>query len=114
MLIQTASAWWLAAALAAPAAQPPAYNQPKARRHFVSVSVERQFVQPFGFDKHPLSDLLGQPVDEVHLESFQYRTRDERTLVNVIEYEKRTTAIGATVEPVAPTSFSGSTISANS
>jgi hypothetical protein len=99
MLIQTASAWWLAAAIAAPAAQPQAYNQPKARRHFVSVSVERQFVQPYGFGTHPLSELLGQPVDDVHLESFQYRTRDQGTLVNVIEYQKRTTAVGATIYP---------------
>ena len=37
----------------------------------------------------------GQPVDEVHLETFQYRTRDQLTTVNVLEYGKRATAIGA-------------------
>jgi hypothetical protein len=100
MLIQTASALWLVAALAAPdTTQAPAYRAQKARRHFVSVSFERQFVQPYAFGKHPLSELLGQPVDEVHLETFQYRTRDERTTVNVLEYGKRATAIGATVYP---------------
>ena len=56
-------------------------------------------MQPYGFAKHPLEELLGQPVDEVHLETFQYRTRDQQTLVNVLEYGKRATAIGATVYP---------------
>lgn len=107
MLIQTVSAVWLVAALAVP--EPPAlskiegrpqpYRAPKARRHFISVSVDKQFVQPYSFGKHPLEDLLGQPVDEVRLESFQYRTRDGKTLVNVLEYGKRATGIGATVYP---------------
>ena len=100
MLIQTLSAMWFAAALtAADPAQPPAYGQARARRHFISVSYERQFVQPYAFGKHPLAELLGQPVDEVHLETFQYRSRDQRTLVNVLEYGKRGTAVGATVYP---------------
>jgi len=91
---------WLAAALtAADPAQSPAYGQAKARRHFISVSYEGQFVQPHGFAKHPLAELLGQPVDEVHLETFQYRSRDQRTLVNVLEYGKRANAVGATVYP---------------
>jgi len=91
----------LVAALAAPdeAAQSQTYRAPKARRHFVSVTYETQFVHPYGFDKHPLSELLGQPVDEVHLESYQYRTRDQQTVVNVVEFGKRATAIGATVYP---------------
>jgi hypothetical protein len=91
---------WLVAALATPdVAQAPAYRAAKARRHFISVSFERQFVQPYGFAKHPLAELLGQPVDEVPLETFQYRTRDQLTTVNVLEYGKRATAIGATVYP---------------
>ena len=100
MLIQTASALWLVAALAAPeraAAQ--TYREPKARRHFISVSYERQYVQPYGFASHPLAELLGQDVNEVHLETFQYRTEDGATLVNVLEYGKRAAAIGATVYP---------------
>jgi len=100
MLIQTVPALWLVAALAAPQSTPPqVYSAPKARRHFISVSVETQYVHPYSFDKHPLADLLGQPVDEVHLESFQYVSRDKQTLVNVLEYGKRATAIGATVYP---------------
>jgi hypothetical protein len=108
MLIQTVSALWLVAALAAPApapapsrveGQPQPYSKPKARRHFISVTLETQFVQAYSFGKHPLEDLLGQPVDEVHLETFQYRSRDQKTLVNVLEYGKRASAIGATVYP---------------
>lgn len=101
MLIQTVSAACLVAALAAPGrAEPQSYQTPKARRHFISLTLDRQFVQPYSFNKHPLSELLGQPVDEVHLASFQYRTRDQQTLVNVLEYGKRATGIGATVYPL--------------
>ena len=100
MLIQTASALWLVATLAAPDAAPrQTYREPKARKHFISLSYETQFVQPFGFAKHPLEELLGQQVSEVHLETFQYRTEDGQTLVNVLEYGKRATAVGATVYP---------------
>jgi hypothetical protein len=100
MLIQTVSAVWLAAALAAPPSpQAQVYRAAKARRHFISVSVDRQSIQPYSFGRHPLQDLLGQPVDEVHLESFQYRTRDQHTRVNVLEYGTRGSAIGATVYP---------------
>jgi hypothetical protein len=101
MLIQTVSAVCLVAALAASkeAAHSQTYRAPKARKHFISVTFDKQFVEPYGFGKHPLPALLGQPVDEVFLESFQYRTRDQSTLVNVVEFGKRATAIGATVYP---------------
>lgn len=78
-------------------AQP--YQAAKARRHFISVTFDRQFVQPYSFRKHPLEELLGQEVDEVHFESFQYRTVDGRTTATVVEYGDDATAIGATVYP---------------
>jgi len=101
MLIQTASTLWLVASLATPpaASQAQPYTPAKARRHFISITFDKQFIQPYGFGNHPLKELLGQPVDEVHLETFQYRTRDGKTTVNVLEYGKRATAIGATVYP---------------
>jgi hypothetical protein len=102
MLIQTASALLLTAALAT-AATPAAaqsYEPAKARRHFVSIFYGTQFVQPMGFANHPLEELLGQEVHEVHLESFQYRTEDGQTLVNVLEYGKRGTELGVTVYPL--------------
>jgi len=109
MLIQTLSAMCLVAALAGPeqapalsaaeGLQPQTYQAPKARRHFISITFDKQFVQPYSFAKHPLEELLGQPVEEVFLQSFDYRTRDQQTLINVVEYGKRATAIGATVYP---------------
>ena len=82
-----------------PPRQSPSYRAAKARRHFISITVDTRYIQPYGFAKHPLEELLGQPVDEVHLESFQYRTRDQQTLVNVLEYGKRGTGVGVTVYP---------------
>jgi hypothetical protein len=100
MLIQTVAAAALLAVLSVGSpAQAQTYQEEKARRHFISISFEKQYVQPQGFAKHPLEELLGQPVDEVRLEDFQYRTRDQQTLVNVLEYGKHATAIGATVYP---------------
>ncbi|HZD62642.1 MAG TPA: hypothetical protein VE200_07590, partial [Xanthobacteraceae bacterium] len=100
MLIQTLAALSVAAALTAP---PPAaaqvYAAKKARRHFVSVTFEQQYVQPYGFAKHPLEELLGQPVREVHLQPFQYQTRDELTQVYVREYGKRAGGVGVTIYP---------------
>jgi len=116
MLIQTASALWVAAFLATPCSKPgratcaepnrvaetaqtQVYRPKKARRHFISVSYEQQYVQPYSFRTHPLEDLLGQPVDEVHLQSFHYQTRDKQTLVTVNEFGNHGQAIGATIYP---------------
>jgi hypothetical protein len=100
MLIQSASALCLAASLAAPAPQARPYQAPKPRRHFITIYAERQFVQATGFDKHPLEELLGQDVNEVHLQSYQYRTKDNQTLITVNDFGRRATAIGVTVYPL--------------
>jgi len=99
MLIQSASALCVVAALASPAAQARPYQAQKARRHFVTIYAERQFVQGTAFSKHPLEELLGQEVNEVHLQSYQYRTKDNQTLVTVDEFGRRATAVGAVVYP---------------
>jgi len=99
MLIQTASTLCLVAALAAPVPQARPYQAQKARRHFITIYAERQFVQGSGFSKHPLEDLLGQEVNEVHLQSYQYRTKDNQTLITVNEFGRRATAVGAVVYP---------------
>ena len=108
MLIQTASALCLAASLAAPAPQARPYQPQKARRHFITIYAERQFVQGSGFEKHPLEELLGREVNEVHLQSYQYRTKDDQTLITVDEFGRRATAIGATIYPFG--SSSGATL----
>src|SRR5207302_406685 len=90
----------LAASLTAPPqTQARPYHAAKARRHFVTLYAERQFVQGTGFEKHPLEELLGQEVNEVHLQTFQYRTKDNQTLITVNEFGRRATAIGAVVYP---------------
>jgi hypothetical protein len=61
---------------------------------------ERQFVQAFGFDKHPLRDLLGQQVNEVHLQPYQYITKDNQTQITVNEFGRRATAVGVIVYPL--------------
>jgi hypothetical protein len=108
MLIQTVAALWAAGALAAPAPQAQAYTPKKARKHFVSLTIDRQFVQPTGFADHPLAELLGQPVSEVHLQSYQYQTKDGLTHATVLEYGDRASGIGLTVYPFG--SSSGATL----
>lgn len=101
MLLQCATAGWLIAALSSPApAQPSSYHARKARRHFVSVSYDWQYTQPMAFRQHPLEDILGQPVDEVHLETFHYRTHDGQTLIRVPEFGNRGQGVGVTVYPL--------------
>jgi hypothetical protein len=100
MLFQTLSAAWLVAAMttAAPL-QPTSYTPARARRHFISVSYDWQYTHAMSFAKHPLEDLLGQRVNEVHLETFQYRTADGQTLVNVLEFQHPGNGVGVTVYP---------------
>jgi len=108
MSIQTAALLWVAATLSAPLPHAGQYQPATARRHFVSVYLDRQWVQANWFEKHPLEELLGQEVNEVHLESFQYRTHDNLTLVTVREFGHGATGIGATIYPFG--SASGATL----
>lgn len=99
MLVQSVAALALVAATALPAsAQSGVYQPRKARRHFVSFSYDWQYIHGYGFDKS-LGDLLGQPVSEVHLEAFQYQTRDEKTRATVNEFSHDGQGIGVTLFP---------------
>jgi len=99
MLFQTASVASLAVALLSPPVQHSTYNGQKARKHFVTITYDWQYTHPLSFNHHPLEDLLGQPVREVHLETFDYRTEDGSTTVDVQEFSHRNNAIGATIYP---------------
>jgi hypothetical protein len=100
MLIQTLAALGVACAIATPAAAQSQIYQPKtARRHFISITFDRQFVQPYSFANHPLEELLGQKVNEVHLQDYQYETQDGKTRATVLEYGKGAGGFGATVYP---------------
>lgn len=106
MLVQTASALCLAAALAAHS--PASRSSAKARRHFVSVDYGWQYIQPTAFADHPLAQILGQEVDEVHLQTYQYRTHDQQTLIDVLQYDHEGAGLGATLYPFG--SSSGATL----
>jgi hypothetical protein len=100
MSIQTLGVLALALAIAAPAAaQTQVYQPKKARKHFISLTLDRQFVQPYSFAAHPLEELLGQRVNEVHFQDHQYETQDGKTKVFVQEYGRRASGFGATVYP---------------
>jgi len=101
MLFQTAFMVSLTATLLAPApVQHSTYQGQKARRHFVSLSYDWQYIHPLAFHHHPLEDLLGQPVSEVHLEAADYRTADGLTTVTVQEFTHRGQGVGLTVYPL--------------
>lgn len=90
---------WLVASLSAPApSQAAVYKPQKARRHFVSVSYDWQYTHSMGFRTHPLEDLLGQSVDEVHLQTYDYRTTDG-ILIDVLDFTNHGQGLGLTVYP---------------
>lgn len=70
------------------------------RRQFVTISIDVQQHQPLHFKQYPLEQLVGQPLSEVQdpLDPINYRASDG-TSVDVLEYRKRTKAIGITVYP---------------
>lgn len=75
------------------------YSAPKARRHFITLSYDWLYSQPLHFDDHPLEDLVGRDVAAAQFERFDYRTRDEAILIDVLEFSRRTRGVGVTVYP---------------
>jgi hypothetical protein len=76
-------------------------HQPaNARRHFISVSVDTLHTQPLHFAEHPLTDLLGKAVASTQGEDFEYRTRDDSTSIDVIEFSRRQRAFGVSLYPL--------------
>jgi hypothetical protein len=76
------------------------YAAPKARRHFVTVSYDFLYNQPLHFATHPLEDLVGRDVAAAQFEQFDYRTRDEAILIDVLEFKRRTRGAGITLYPI--------------
>ena len=90
----------LALCLAAPQLSAQTYEAPKPRRHFITVSLDSIYTEPLHFADHPLSDLLGKDVASTQGQDYEYRTRDEATLINVVEFSRRHRAIGVTLYPL--------------
>jgi len=75
------------------------YQTRKARRHFVSLSLDSLYTQPLHFAEHPLSDLLGRAVASSQNQAYEYHTRDDQTLIDVIEFSRRQQGVGISVFP---------------
>ena len=85
--------------LAAASAEAQTYQEPKARRHFVTLSLDFLYSQPLHFDDHPLEDLVGRDVGAAQFANYDYRTRDDAILIDVLEFKRRTRGGGITVYP---------------
>jgi len=89
-----------AALVATASAEAQTYSAAKPRRHFVTVTTDFLYNQPLHFDHHPLEDLIGRDVAAAQFERFDYRTRDEAILIDVLEFRRRTRGVGLTVYPL--------------
>jgi hypothetical protein len=76
------------------------YEAAKPRRHFVTVSYDSSYTQPLRFGDHPLSDLLGEDVASTQGEVYEYRTRDEDTLIDIIEFSRRARGVSVSLYPL--------------
>ena len=88
----------LFAALAAPAAAQS--SGPSARRHFISLSYDWHYTQPLHFAKFPLEDFLGVDVATAQGQSYEYRTRNDATLIDVVEFSHRQQGLSVTLYPL--------------
>jgi hypothetical protein len=82
---------------AAPSVQ--AQNAPQPRRQFVTVSLDNFHTEPLHFGSWPVEQLVGREVAEAQRQSYEYRSRDERTTIDVLEYKRRGRGVGLTVYP---------------
>ena len=99
LLRRTTIAAILAAFFCAAPAAAQTYSVRKARRHFVTVSTDWLNTQPLHFLEHPLQDLVGREVAAAQFEDYEYRTRDEAILIDVLEFTRRGRGLGITLYP---------------
>lgn len=84
----------------APPVMAQSYEMQAPRRHFVTVSYDWLYTQPLHFAEHPLADLLGRDVASAQFESYEYRTRDGGTLIDVLEFARRQQGVSVTLYPL--------------
>jgi hypothetical protein len=87
------------AVCAASTAEAQTYSTARARRHFVTVAYHWGHTEPLHFANHPLEDLVGKSVAEAQFETFDYRTRDETILIDVLEFSRPGRGASVTVYP---------------
>lgn len=71
-----------------------------ARRHFVTVSYDWHYTQPLHFAKFPLEDFLGVDVKSTQMQAYEYRTHDDTTLIDVVEFSHRQQGLSVTLYPL--------------
>ena len=76
-----------------------AYPAKRPRRHFVTISTDWLNTQPLHFLEHPLEDLVGRDVAAAQFQDYEYRTRDEAILIDVLEFKRRGRGKSLTVYP---------------
>ena len=81
------------------AADAQTYSARKPRKQFVTVSTDWLNTQPLHFLEHPLEDLVGRPVATAQFQDYEYRTRDEAILIDVLEFKRRGRGKSLTVYP---------------
>jgi hypothetical protein len=95
--------WWggvVAAVFLVPAiATAQQVEPPKAHRQWIMVSYDWLYNWPLHFDNHPLEDFVGGEIDATN-PPYDYKSRDGRTFIDVIEFKRRGVGIGATVFPL--------------
>ncbi len=74
-------------------------STPRARRHFITVSYDWHYTQPLHFAEHPLEDLLDTQVTSTQSGVYEYQTRDESTLIDLLEFSRRQQGLSVTVYP---------------
>jgi hypothetical protein len=77
-----------------------AYAPAEPRKHFVTISYDWLYTHPLHFADHPLGDLLDTDVASTQFGEFEYRTRNEATFVDVVEFSNRQRGASLTVFPL--------------
>ena len=75
------------------------YSADRPRRQFVTISYNWMRQQPLHFAEHPLEDLVGKEVAAAQFESYDYRTRDEAILIDVLEFRRPARGVGVNIYP---------------
>jgi hypothetical protein len=76
------------------------YATQKPRRQFVTVTIDWLNTEALHFASHPLEDLVGREVASAQGEAYEYRTRDEQILIDVVEFRKRNRGASVAVYPL--------------
>jgi hypothetical protein len=80
------------------------YEPDRPSKHFLTVSYDYIYTEPLHFADHPLEDLLGREVASAQREAYEYRSRDQATLIDVIEFSRRQRGVSASLFPLGMSS----------